>query len=199
MDKFSKSDFIYTSCYCEENVYKLCELLNKKFSIPLSKIYAVFISNEDKQVLFWRQKSQKNNSVYPVVWDYHVIAVVEGEEGQPNVIFDLDSTLPFPCEFNTYLINAIYPKQYARIVNEHQGLFRVIPADMYFKNFASDRSHMIDSEGQWLQPPPKYPPISTKECTMNIHQFINMTSNIKSEKYGTVYTLKEFIDHFMNT
>jgi len=50
MNTYSKSDFIYTSCYCEENVYKLCELLNEKFSIPLSRIYAVFISNENKQV-----------------------------------------------------------------------------------------------------------------------------------------------------
>jgi len=50
MNTFSKRDFIYTSCYCEENVYKLCETLHEKFSIPLSRIYAIFISNEDKQV-----------------------------------------------------------------------------------------------------------------------------------------------------
>ncbi|ORX83164.1 hypothetical protein BCR32DRAFT_326488 [Anaeromyces robustus] len=197
MNTYKKEDFIYTSCYCEENVYKLCEKLNKNFSIPLSRIYAVFISNEDKEVLFWKQKSQSNN-FYPVVWDYHVIAIVKEEEGQPNIIFDLDSTLPFPCEFNVYLLNAIYPRQFARIVNEHQGLFRVIPAEMYFKNFASDRSHMLDSDGNWLKPPPDYPPIETKECSMNIDQFINMTSNTESEKFGTVYSLKSFIDLFMN-
>jgi len=146
----------------------------------------VFISNENKQVLFWKQKNQ-THPTYPVVWDYHVIAVVKGEEGKPNVIFDLDSTLPFPCDFNVYILNAIYPRPFARIVNENQGLFRVIPAEMYFKNFASDRSHMLDSEGNWLQPPPEYSPISTEECTMNIDDFIDMTANTNSDKYGTVY------------
>ncbi|OUM57742.1 hypothetical protein PIROE2DRAFT_17174 [Piromyces sp. E2] len=101
MKTFEKKDFIYTSCYCEENVYKLCEKLHRRFFIPLSRIYAVFISNEDKQ-------------------DYHVIALVKGEEGQPNVIFDFDSTLPFPCEFNAYIINAIYPKHFARIIQQQQ-------------------------------------------------------------------------------
>ena len=33
---------------------------------------------------------------------------------------------------------------------------------------------------------------------MNIDNFIDMTTNTSSDKYGTVYTLKEFIDKFMN-
>jgi len=33
---------------------------------------------------------------------------------------------------------------------------------------------------------------------MNIDSFINMTMNTKSDQYGTVYTLKEFIETFMN-
>jgi len=36
------------------------------------------------------------------------------------------------------------------------------------------------------------------DCSMNIDSFINMTMNTKSDQYGTVYTLKEFIETFMN-
>ena len=39
--------------------------------------------------------------------------------------------------------------------------FRVIRADSYLKNFASDRSHMKDSSGNWREPPPSYPCIET--------------------------------------
>lgn len=39
-------DFAYTACYCEENVYKLCERL----LVQPGEVYAVFVSNRDKQV-----------------------------------------------------------------------------------------------------------------------------------------------------
>jgi protein N-terminal glutamine amidohydrolase len=35
-------------------------------------------------------------------------------------------------------------------------LFRVIHAPMFLQSFASDRSHMKDANGNWLQLPPKY-------------------------------------------
>lgn len=37
----------------------------------------------------------------------------------------------------------------------------MIRADSYLKNFASDRSHMKDSSGNWREPPPSYPCIET--------------------------------------
>lgn len=37
----------------------------------------------------------------------------------------------------------------------------MIRADSYLKNFASDRSHMKDSSGNWREPPPEYPCIET--------------------------------------
>lgn len=38
-------------------------------------------------------------------------------------------------------------------------LFRVIHAPVFLRSFASDRSHMKDPEGNWIQLPPKYEPI----------------------------------------
>lgn len=38
-------------------------------------------------------------------------------------------------------------------------LFRVIHAPEFLRSFASDRSHMKDPEGNWIQLPPKYEPI----------------------------------------
>ncbi len=40
----------YTACYCEENVYKLCNTLVEKQEAKLSDLYAVFISNLNKVV-----------------------------------------------------------------------------------------------------------------------------------------------------
>ena len=38
---------------------------------------------------------------------------------------------------------------------------RMVPADSFLLNFASDRSHMKNSDGTWKMPPPLYPPIHT--------------------------------------
>jgi hypothetical protein len=38
-------------------------------------------------------------------------------------------------------------------------LFRVVHAPVFLQSFASDRSHMKDPEGNWIQLPPKYEPI----------------------------------------
>ena len=46
-------------------------------------------------------------------------------------------------------------------VNESYSMFRVVPSDVYLSAFASDRSHMLNTDGSWLQPPPTYPCIHT--------------------------------------
>lgn len=39
--------------------------------------------------------------------------------------------------------------------------FRVIPANEFLTEFASDRRHMKRPDGTWIKPPPNYPAIST--------------------------------------
>ncbi|KAM9198320.1 protein N-terminal glutamine amidohydrolase isoform 3-T3 [Dugong dugon] len=132
---------VYSSCYCEENVWKLCDYIKNHDQYPLEECYAVFISNERKM-------------------DYHVVLLHVSSEGQ-SFIYDLDTVLPFPCLFDTYVEDAF--KSDDDIHPQFRRKFRVIRADSYLKHFASDRSHMKDSSGNWREPPPPYPCIETGE------------------------------------
>ncbi|XP_075599511.1 protein N-terminal glutamine amidohydrolase isoform X5 [Balearica regulorum gibbericeps] len=146
----------YTSCYCEENVWKLCDYIRSQDQYPLEEFYAVFISNDRRMIPLWKQKSGHGDE--PVVWDYHVILLhVSG--GEQNFVYDLDTALPFPCPFDVDSVEAfrlddsLHPEFHRKI--------RMIRADLYLKTFASDRSHMKDANGKWQKPPPSYPCIET--------------------------------------
>nr|XP_033933770.1 protein N-terminal glutamine amidohydrolase [Pseudochaenichthys georgianus] len=68
--------------------------------------------------------------------------------------------------------------------------FRVVPAHSFLLNFASDRSHMKNSDGSWKMPPPPYPPIHTTESRMNLDDFISMRP---AYGWGRVFSLEEFL------
>ncbi|XP_058687207.1 protein N-terminal glutamine amidohydrolase isoform X2 [Poecile atricapillus] len=143
----------YTSCYCEENVWKLCDYIRSQDRHPLEEFYAVFISNDRRMIPLWKQKSGHGDE--PVVWDYHVI-LLHVTSGEQNFIYDLDTVLPFPCPFDVYSVEAF------RLDDSLRPEFhRMIRADLYLKTFASDRSHMKDADGKWQKPPPPYPCIET--------------------------------------
>ncbi|XP_010871476.1 protein N-terminal glutamine amidohydrolase [Esox lucius] len=184
----SRDECVYTSCYCEENVWKLCEHISTQTQVSLDEVYAAFISNERRKVPIWKQKSSRGCE--PVVWDYHVILLHQNKQGQ-SFIYDLDTVLPFPCPFD------IYTKEAFRTDCGLRPAFwrklRVIPAQTYLKRFSSDRSHMKDSSGKWRMPPPQYPCITTTDSTMNLDDFISM--DLKAG-YGEVYSLSEFVEHF---
>ncbi|KAM9164856.1 protein N-terminal glutamine amidohydrolase isoform 2-T3 [Pangshura tecta] len=146
----------YTSCYCEENVWKLCEYLRSHDQYPLEEFYAVFISNERRMIPLWKQQSGCGDE--PVIWDYHVI-LLHVASGDQNFIYDLDTVLPFPCPFDTYIEEAF--KSDDILLPGFRRKIRLIRADLYLKTFASDRSHMKDASGHWQKPPPSYPCIET--------------------------------------
>jgi hypothetical protein len=75
----------YTKYYCEENIYRLCRLLQDS--------YVVFISNPAQKVVFWKQKLAPEDYV---VWDYHVILL------KKSLVYDFDTTLNFPCSISDY-------------------------------------------------------------------------------------------------
>ncbi|ESO91546.1 hypothetical protein LOTGIDRAFT_122098 [Lottia gigantea] len=184
-----KPDCVYTTCYCEENIWKLCDKTRQMHPGILPKCYCVFISNLKRMIPLWCQKSSKRSDKR-VIWDYHVIFIYKGDP-EP-VIYDLDTTLPFPCSISEYIDSAITNED--RFNNDFKRLFRVIKAREYLETFASDRSHMIDEEtGDYQSPPPKYPCIQTSECSNNIQEFINME---KGNGVGVVMTLPEFCDRF---
>ncbi|XP_008586725.1 PREDICTED: protein N-terminal glutamine amidohydrolase isoform X5 [Galeopterus variegatus] len=172
----------------EENIWKLCEYIKNHDQYPLEECYAVFISNERKMIPIWKQQTRPGNG--PVIWDYHVVLLHVSSGGQ-SFIYDLDTVLPFPCPFDTYVEDAF--KSDDDIHPQFRRKFRVIRADLYLKNFASDRSHMKDSSGNWKEPPPPYPCIETGDCKMNLNDFISMDPEVG---WGAVYTLSEFAHRF---
>ncbi|XP_062836119.1 protein N-terminal glutamine amidohydrolase isoform X2 [Anolis carolinensis] len=165
---------IYTSCYCEENVWKLCEYIQRQNQYPLEEFYAVFISNDRRM-------------------DYHVI-LLHVANGDQNFIYDLDTVLPFPCPFDTYIEEAF--KSDSIINPGYRRKVRLVRADVFLKTFASDRSHMKDASGNWLKPPPLYPCIETAEFKMNLDNFISMNPDIG---WGSVFSLHDFVQSFGRT
>ena len=112
-----------------------------------------------------------------VVWDYHVILVYIVDDS--TLIYDLDTTLPFPASFNEYC-EATFGSD-ARLKEGYHRKLRMVPAEKYLATFASDRRHMKrpDVEGEeWLQPPPPRPCIKTDGVIHNRDSFIDMTNGL---------------------
>jgi hypothetical protein len=88
-------------------VWKLCEWIRKnRVDVDLDEFYAVFISNPNKSVPIWYQKSAADESV-PVVWDYHVIGVHKRADLKQSFVYDLDTILEFPERFQLYYSKAL--------------------------------------------------------------------------------------------
>ncbi|XP_020516385.3 protein N-terminal glutamine amidohydrolase [Labrus bergylta] len=184
----SREDCVYTSCYCEENVWKLCEYVRMERTGPLEEMFVVFISNENRMVPLWKQKSGHGDQ--PVIWDYHVILLQVCPQFN-SLIYDLDSQLSFPCSLNLYASHAL--RSDCNIKPTYHRNFRVVPADSFLCNFASDRSHMKNSDGSWKMPPPPYPPIHTAETQMNLDDFISMNPAVG---WGAVLSLDDFLQRY---
>jgi hypothetical protein len=113
------------------------------------------------------------------------VLVLSGQSGQADgpFIFDLDTTLPFPCPAVRYLLDTCSPQSKWPKKNEHR--FRIIPATDYLVNFASDRSHMLIKKGkEYAKPPPGYPPILKGAGKMNLHKFWRMGADDADLGYG---------------
>jgi hypothetical protein len=86
---------LHTPLYCEENVYHLVQTLVKQY--PDKDVYAIFISNPQRQNLLFYQKASGDRQY--VVWDYHVIAAVFPRQSSSELdlskglAYDLDSIL----------------------------------------------------------------------------------------------------------
>lgn len=53
--------------FSEENIWKLCESWKQNDSTHLKYLYAVFISNEQKKIPIWEQKSASNDE-HLAIW-----------------------------------------------------------------------------------------------------------------------------------
>lgn len=189
----------YAACYCEENVYKICQNLKENFENELPKCFAVFVSNKKRVVPLWRQKAGKDEEKL-VIWDYHVIFIYRPDER--TLVYDLDSELPFPTYFHKYVTETF--RTDAILNPEYHRIFRVVPASLFLDKFASDRRHMRKEDGTWLKPPPPYPCIqgndsrstsstSPNSLAHNLDQFISMETNTG---FGEVMSLTDFVRKF---
>jgi protein N-terminal glutamine amidohydrolase len=141
----------YASCYCEENVYWLCEE-SMAHNGAVGRTYALVISSINKRTPIWHQKKCSELDE-PVLWDYHVIMVRQNCEGV-FMAYDLDTQLPFPCPLEEYTEKSFRP--YMELKEGFKQLFRVVEGSTYLTHFASDRRHMY-RDGRWLAAPPSWP------------------------------------------
>lgn len=202
----------YTSCYCEENVWKLCEEIKRRVAGGdivedlMFRCFAVFISNPSKSVPIWCQRASKDPRSVPVVWDYHVIFIFRGKgsvkednDGQElssstSSVYDLDTILPFPESFPVYFDKSFGNEE--TLKPHFRRFFRVISAEEYLNRFASDRRHMKKPDGSWAMPPPSYSPIIAKDGKTNtINECIDVTNK---QSLGHVMSAKQFHVFFVH-
>lgn len=162
--------------------------------------FVIFISNLVQKTPIWMQK-MSTNVLRPVFWDYHVIFCLkesstesaeslEGNNTSSNlVIFDFDTTLPFPISLHTYIRNSIKP--HLVLSQDIEQRFHVITEADFIAYFSSDRSHMINSKVEF----PFWPVIKgTKSgLDMNLSSYTDMSTLGSSEYFGTVYDRKDFL------
>jgi len=142
----------YAACFCEENVWKLCDHVRNTAKEELAKSFVIFVSNKKQVVPLWRQRAGRDEEKL-VIWDYHVIFIYKPDER--CLVYDLDSDLPFPTYFHKYVTETF--RTDAILNPEYHRFFRVIPAGQFLQTFASDRRHMKKPDGSWMKPPPPYP------------------------------------------
>ncbi|KAI8584201.1 hypothetical protein K450DRAFT_276574 [Umbelopsis ramanniana AG] len=187
---FPRSELAYTRCYCEENIYKLCEWIKEKHENEIDNILVVFISNPDRRVPLWEQSSAVEGNF--VIWDYHVILLQCVGDGTDGIVYDFDSRLPFPTPFRDYISRTFRPN--IDLASAFKRWFRLIPCRNFLRYFASDRSHMLQ-DGEYIMAPPTYKAICIPGVQMNLDRYIDMTQNGDSDKYGTILSEIEFFTY----
>uniref|UniRef100_F1L648 Protein N-terminal glutamine amidohydrolase n=1 Tax=Ascaris suum TaxID=6253 RepID=F1L648_ASCSU len=173
----------------EENVWKLCERF-KSSGLLTDKCYVVFISNTDRTVPLWCQRSAVTTPC--VVWDYHVIFLQEN--GTTVLVYDLDSTIKFPCEIRRYWRKTM--RMDIPLEGQYKRCFRVVKAFEFLKYFSSDRRHMRNDQGAFHAPPPHWSPIFDESRGHNLDDFISMDRRVLAD-ISSVYDEDTFQRKFV--
>jgi len=145
--------FKYTANFCEENIWHLCQ--NPDLAAYAKTV--LILSNSSRNCPLWHQRSAIGEE--PVRWDYHVILLASSSE--KSLIYDFDSTLELPSSLDEYLNLTFRPD--SPTWEADKPFFKAIASGDFIRYFYSDRSHMIDGEGEWIFVPPSWPLIKNKE------------------------------------
>ncbi|KAK0596193.1 hypothetical protein LWI29_013509 [Acer saccharum] len=188
------SQFDHTPFYCEENVYFLCKKLcaNGVADADGSDLYADF--SVLVEIPLWHQKASKRADGV-ILWDYHAVCIQrKGGGDSPCLVWDLDSSLPFPSPLASYVSETIRPS--FQLFSEYRRCFRILHAPIFLRSFASDRKHMKDPTGNWIAEPPSYEPIVVEDKTVhNLNEYIeisaeNISTNVGAELINDVSNKK---------
>ncbi|KAI9120546.1 hypothetical protein K1719_007579 [Acacia pycnantha] len=185
------SRFHHTPYYCEENVYSLCNKLcaDRIADADGSDLFVVFISNEKKQIALWHQKASKRADGI-VLWDYHVICIQRRRGGESPLVWDLDSSLPFPSPLASYVLETIRPS--FQLFPDYNRLFRIVHAPVFLRCFASDRRHMKDPDGKWIAEPPLHEPIVAEDGTVhNLNEYFTISAADAND--ASIYSAKDAV------
>ncbi len=136
----------------------------------------------------WQQRAAVND---PIIWDYHVVVVVEaideqGAIGGP-VVLDHDCRAGPVLPIEEWLM-ASFPVE---VAPTYAPRFRLITGADFVAGFASDRRHMRDAEGAPLQPFPPWPAIGDDKPNT-----LDTVLNLDDHSFGDVVDLDGFADHF---
>lgn len=139
-------EFSYSANFCEENIWHLCQ--NHELEGFTKKV--LIVSNPTKNCPFRFQKSINGDEV--VWWNYHVIMLASTSDS--SLVYDFDSTLPVPISAKEYFEMTFDRKDHFK--PDDLPLFKSIDSSLYINSFFSDRSHMKDTNGNWLSSPPNW-------------------------------------------
>ncbi|KAJ3935229.1 MAG: N-terminal glutamine amidase-domain-containing protein [Lentinula lateritia] len=194
-------DAAYTSHWCEENVYLLIQSFSRDSSLSEDwDVFAVFISNHSKTVALWNQKLSEELGC-PVIWDYHVVAVLRSRNISTSVQISLRVLLSLYFVLSNAVTAYLVQTFSVNVLDELQSYFRVVSANIFLDRFASDRSHMLaPTSGTfevpiYLKPVPPYPLIRGAHCT-STHNIMEFVSMLPSDGYGDVFSLQAVNDFF---
>ncbi|KAI6103554.1 N-terminal glutamine amidase-domain-containing protein [Pisolithus sp. B1] len=189
---------VYTSQYCEENIYFLAQRMLAQPNIEGKwDINIIFISNPSRTVTYINSRRASSSIYNAVIWDYHVILALRGsfaadrDDERGTWVYDLDTRLPVPYHWEEY-VERTFPG-HSDLPGQFQSLFRVVPCKVYLDSFASDRSHMIISDPShgphYLAAPPSYP--SAQGVSHNLmSDFVHMGGDVSG--FGTVLDFASF-------
>ncbi len=149
--------FLYHPFYCEENAWHLTQHDALRGREPA----ALFITSRARATPLWSQRAAPAPGE-PVIWDYHVVALTLAGRAQ---LFDPDCTVGCPLDHEAWW-RATFPIQLDALPPDYQPMFRIVPHDALAATFSSDRAHMRDGSGGWLQPPPAWEPIGRGPATL---------------------------------
>ena len=142
----------YQPFYCEENIWQLCQ--DPRLGASERLVGLITGPNgpqRSSRCAFWHQRLADSRGE-AVLWDFHVVLFVRSAGWQ---VWDLDSDLGMPVAADAYL-SATFGDQMT-VATHLQPRIRLVGGEAYVAGLCSDRSHMRDGHGLFLQPPPPWP------------------------------------------